>query len=88
MLRPIFFMLRASLSAGKGDSSFGMVSPEEKLMTLGKEAFSTPAGTYMYMAPEVIRYEHYNEKCDVYRWVWSVESQLLSDSWNSLAVPH
>lgn len=23
-------------------------------------------GTYMYMAPEVIRYEHYNEKCDVY----------------------
>ena len=24
------------------------------------------AGTYVYMAPEVIRCEPYNEKCDVY----------------------
>jgi hypothetical protein len=42
----------------------------------------------MYMAPEVIRYEHYNEKCDVYRWVSSEESQMFSGSWNSLAVTH
>ncbi|KAF8661997.1 hypothetical protein HU200_056585 [Digitaria exilis] len=32
----------------------------------GKEALTGETGTYVYMAPEVIRCEPYTEKCDVY----------------------
>ncbi|XP_022728865.1 serine/threonine-protein kinase STY8-like [Durio zibethinus] len=43
---------------------------EEMALTgeTGKDFFSFPSQlrTYVYMAPEVIRYEPYNEKCDVY----------------------
>ncbi|KAI3955749.1 hypothetical protein MKW98_006109 [Papaver atlanticum] len=32
----------------------------------GDQALSGETGTYVYMAPEVIRFESYDEKCDVY----------------------
>ncbi|KAG6555585.1 hypothetical protein Mapa_002820 [Marchantia paleacea] len=31
-----------------------------------KEVYTGETGTYLYMAPEVMRHEYYDEKCDVY----------------------
>eukprot|EP00897_Mesotaenium_endlicherianum_P003320 jgi/Mesen1/3015/ME000177S02293 len=37
-----------------------------RFLTASDEALTGETGTYMYMAPEVIRHERYTEKCDVY----------------------
>ncbi|KAL5728643.1 non-specific serine/threonine protein kinase [Ranunculus cassubicifolius] len=37
-----------------------------RFLSEGEKAFTGETGTYVYMAPEVIRYEAYNEKCDVF----------------------
>ncbi|KAK2994027.1 hypothetical protein RJ640_018784 [Escallonia rubra] len=37
-----------------------------RFLTDGEKALTGETGTYVYMAPEVIRCQPYNEKCDVY----------------------
>lgn len=37
-----------------------------RFVPLDETAMTGETGTYMYMAPEVVKHDHYDEKCDVY----------------------
>ncbi|XP_062198775.1 uncharacterized protein LOC133901414 [Phragmites australis] len=59
-LKPSNVLLDADLRARVADFGHARFLPD------GKEALTGETGTYVYMAPEVIRCEPYTEKCDVY----------------------
>ncbi|OQU89583.1 hypothetical protein SORBI_3002G218200 [Sorghum bicolor] len=59
-LKPSNVLLDAELRARVTDFGHARFLPD------GKEALTGETGTYVYMAPEVIRCEPYTEKCDVY----------------------
>ncbi|CAD6342493.1 unnamed protein product [Miscanthus lutarioriparius] len=59
-LKPSNVLLDADLRARVTDFGHARYLPD------GKEALTGETGTYVYMAPEVIRCEPYTEKCDVY----------------------
>ncbi|KAL6655490.1 hypothetical protein ACP70R_006316 [Stipagrostis hirtigluma subsp. patula] len=59
-LKPSNVLLDAELRARVADFGHARFLPD------GTEALTGETGTYVYMAPEVIRCEPYTEKCDVY----------------------
>ncbi|KAL6846495.1 hypothetical protein ACP4OV_023943 [Aristida adscensionis] len=59
-LKPSNVLLDAGHHARVADFGHARFLPD------GKEALTGETGTYVYMAPEVIRCEPYTEKCDVY----------------------
>ncbi|KAK3133447.1 hypothetical protein QOZ80_6AG0536660 [Eleusine coracana subsp. coracana] len=59
-LKPSNVLLDAGMRARVADFGHARFLPD------GKEALTGETGTYVYMAPEVIRCEPYTEKCDVY----------------------
>ncbi|OEL15045.1 putative serine/threonine-protein kinase drkC [Dichanthelium oligosanthes] len=59
-LKPSNVLLDDELRARVTDFGHARFLPD------GKEALTGETGTYVYMAPEVIRCEPYTEKCDVY----------------------
>ncbi|XP_008670225.1 serine/threonine-protein kinase STY8 [Zea mays] len=59
-LKPSNVLLDAHLRARVTDFGHARFLPD------GKDALTGETGTYVYMAPEVIRCEPYTDKCDVY----------------------
>jgi len=57
-------ILMAESGARLAIADFGLARYQES----GREKMTAETGSYRWMAPEVIRHEKYDERCDVYSW--------------------